>query len=60
MLYGQSELFAKRHCEQQVDSRCWSIVGEGKDITISEWIKLEPDVELEHECGEDIDLVQRG
>jgi hypothetical protein len=43
VLYDQSELFARRHCEQQVDSTCWSIVGEGKDITSpsgSNWSRM--------------------
>lgn len=29
-------------------------------ITISEWLELEPNVDLELECGEDIDRVQKG
>ena len=29
-------------------------------VTISQWLRLEPDVELHLECGEDIDRVQRG
>lgn len=29
-------------------------------VTISQWLRLEPDVELHLECGEDIDRVQSG